>query len=171
MYKRQPLTLLESPNNAWTRQNPVRLRFRVNSNLHNFTSAYLNEMDAAHRIDPKHYALKSGSTILTLDPKYLGTLKPGRHTLFLAFKSDDAYQGGVITTNFNISLTPAHTSIPFQRPTATSVRFPRSRSPHTGDANDAAPWLFLLVASTLLGSFGCKNLRPKNPKSDASHKK
>lgn len=168
---REPLTLLESPNNAWTRQNPVGLRFRVNSNLRNFTSAYLNGTDAAHRIDPKHYALKSGSTILTLDPKYLRTLKPGRHTLFLAFKSDDAYQGGVITTNFNISLTPAHTSIPFQRPTATSVHFPKARSPHTGDANDAAPWLFLLVASALLGGFGCKNLRLKNPKSDASHKK
>ena len=106
-------------------------------------------------IDKKDYTAKDGSTIVTLSPEYLETLKAGKHTF------DMVYQNGMCGTQFEITNTVKPTPKPDVKPTKPEVKpqnpqpvqptKPNSKTP-TSVMTNSGTWLSLAGLSATLGS-------------------
>ncbi|MBM6896688.1 hypothetical protein H9X86_04785 [Pseudoflavonifractor capillosus] len=111
--------MTQGQNAQWTQGTQTGLTFTVNGAFSKFTGI---EVDGK-AVDQAHYTAVSGSTIVTLKPKYLDTLSVGQHTLTVLFT--DAKVDG----QFEI------------------LAKPQPGTPDTGDNSQVTIWIGLLFAA------------------------
>ena len=101
----------------WSTDTGSGLSFTANGPISKFVSV---EIDGKV-IDTKHYSVKAGSTIITLNASYLETLSVGEHTITVV------YTDGETDGTFRIN--------------------PKSATPATGDSSNILLWTAILFAS------------------------
>ncbi len=69
--------ILEGDGSQWIQETEGSIAFRVNGAVEKFTGLLAD----GEPLDAKHYTVKSGSTIVTLEESYLDTLPVGSHSL------------------------------------------------------------------------------------------
>ena len=112
--------IVKGDGGKWSEGTASGLSFTANGPISKFVSV---EIDGKV-IDAKHYSVKSGSTVITLNASYLDTLSVGTHTVTVVY-SDGETEG-----TFEIS--------PKSAPPAT---------PATGDSFNLLLWTAILFAS------------------------
>ena len=117
-------------NGTWHKGSKDGLSITSNAVFGDFIKVQVDGKD----LDPSHYTVKEGSTIVTLKTSYLETLSVGKHTLSIVSKT------GTATTEFTI-----------QAPPATGGN---TQTPPTGDRNHIALWTGLLATCGILLTAG-----------------
>lgn len=117
-------------NGTWHKGSKDGLSITSNAAFDDFIKVQVDGKD----LDPSHYTVKEGSTIVTLKTSYLDTLSVGKHTLSIVSKT------GTATTEFTI-----------QAPPATGGN---TQTPPTGDRNHIALWTGLLATCGILLAAG-----------------
>ena len=116
--------IIQGSNGGWTKNSNTSLTFRSNAEFEDFLRV---EIDGKI-VDSKNYTVSKGSTIVTLTPEYLETLKTGEHTLSIVSNINGAEMKA--NTSFHITGEPEN-----------------SNSPKTGDNSYAIFWIVLLIIS------------------------
>ena len=116
--------IIQGSNGGWTKNSNTSLTFRSNAEFEDFLRV---EIDGKI-VDSKNYTVSKGSTIVTLTPEYLETLKTGEHTLSIVSNINGAEMKA--NTSFHIIGEPES-----------------SNSPKTGDNSYAIFWIVLLIIS------------------------
>lgn len=121
-----PPEIIEGRNQKVTAGKTQTLSFRSNAEFSEFIRVELD----GKTLDPKHYTVKEGSTIVTLNAPFVATLSAGKHTISIVSES------GTATTDFTVITT-------------------KSSSPATGDSNLILLWIALLFvsASSFIGLY------------------
>lgn len=114
-------------NGTWHKGSKDGLSITSNAAFGDFIKVQVDGKD----LDPSHYTVKEGSTIVTLKPSYLETLSVGKHTLSIVSKT------GTATTTFTILNPDGNPQIP-----------------PTGDRNHIALWMGLLATCGILLTAG-----------------
>ena len=114
-------------NGTWHKGSKDGLSITSNAAFGDFIKVQVDGKD----LDPSHYTVKEGSTIVTLKPSYLETLSLGTHTLSIVSKT------GTATTTFTILNPDGNPQIP-----------------PTGDRNHIALWTGLLATCGILLTAG-----------------
>lgn len=117
-------------NGTWHKGSKDGLSITSNAAFGDFIKVQVDGKD----LDPSHYTVKEGSTIVTLKTSYLDTLSLGTHTLSIVSKT------GTATTEFTI-----------QAPPATGGN---TQIPPTGDRTHIALWTGLLATCGILLAAG-----------------
>ncbi len=84
--------IIEGANSAWKAGSKEGLVFRSDAEFKDFIRVLLDGKE----LDPKHYTVTEGSTIVTVSADYLATLPEGRHTIAIESTT------GVATTAFTV---------------------------------------------------------------------
>lgn len=119
--------IIAGANGTWQQGSRDPLWFTSNAAFDDFIKVQVDGKD----LDPSHYTVKEGSTIVTLKPSYLETLSVGKHTLSIVSKT------GTATTTFTILNPDGNPQIP-----------------PTGDRNHIALWTGLLATCGILLAAG-----------------
>lgn len=114
-------------NGTWHKGSKDGLSITSNAAFDDFIKVQVDGKD----LDPSHYTVKEGSTIVTLKTSYLDTLSLGTHTLSIVSKT------GTATTTFTILNPDGNPQIP-----------------PTGDRNHIALWTGLLATCGILLTAG-----------------
>lgn len=114
-------------NGTWHKGSKDGLSITSNAAFGDFIKVQVDGKD----LDPSHYTVKEGSTIVTLKTSYLDTLSLGTHTLSIVSKT------GTATTTFTILNPDGNPQIP-----------------PTGDRNHIALWTGLLATCGILLAAG-----------------
>ena len=114
-------------NGTWHKGSKDGLSITSNAAFDDFIKVQVDGKD----LDPSHYTVKEGSTIVTLKTSYLDTLSLGTHTLSIVSKT------GTATTTFTILNPDGNPQIP-----------------PTGDRNHIALWMGLLATCGILLTAG-----------------
>ena len=85
--------VIEGMNGKWNKGSKEGLTFKSNGEFEELIGVTVDGV----MIDKKNYTAKDGSTIVTLKPEYLETLKTGKHTI------DMVYPDGMCGTQFEIT--------------------------------------------------------------------
>lgn len=78
--------IVEGADGIWNGDSQTGLRFRADGDLDKFTEVRVDGV----LLDAANYTAESGSTVITLAPAYLATLKAGEHTLLVEFTDGSA---------------------------------------------------------------------------------
>ena len=87
-----PYDITLGKNGNWKKGSPVAMGFTCNGDISKYLKTQVDGVD----VPDGACTVKSGSTIVTLDPSYLETLTEGSHTLRVV------YTDGYAQTNFTI---------------------------------------------------------------------
>lgn len=77
---------IEGANSQWTVNSNTDITVKVNGDFTKFTGVKVN----GTVIDASNYTAKSGSTVITLKPEYLNTLKAGTYNLAVVYTDGEA---------------------------------------------------------------------------------
>lgn len=113
-------TIIEGAGSSYTQGSGDTIYFRSNDAFANFQKVMVDNAD----LSADCYTATEGSIIITLKPEYLSTLAAGAHSISIVSAN------GVATANFEV-----------QEADTTAV------SPKTGDNDQAALWITLLILS------------------------
>lgn len=119
------------------------LTFTCSGKLNDFVGAYVDNV----LVNPSHYTVQSGSTILTLKANYLNTLASGTHTLKFQYKNNVS-----VTTTFKILADDSKKKPPVNQKDKTN----NSKTPQTADMSPIAFYSLLVMVSGLAGVFVLK---------------
>lgn len=119
------------------------LKFTCSGKLDDFVGAYVDTV----LVNPSHYTVQSGSTILTLKANYLNTLDSGTHTLKFQYKNNVS-----VTTTFKILADDSKKKPPVNQNDKTN----NSKTPQTADMSPIAFYSLLVMVSGLAGVFVLK---------------
>ncbi len=111
--------IIEGENQEWVIDSDKNARFVSNADFDEFMEVLVDD----RTLDPKHYIVSEGSTVVELKVSYLKTLALGEHTLSIISRS------GRADTVFTI------------------VKEPGKKPPQTGDNGNPALWLVLMIIS------------------------
>ena len=111
--------IIEGENQEWVIDSDKNARFVSNADFDEFMEVLVDD----RTLDPKHYIVSEGSTVVELKVSYLKTLALGEHTLSIISRS------GRADTVFTI------------------VKEPGKKPPQTGDSSNPALWLALMIIS------------------------
>ncbi len=75
--------VLDGESNDWYQTKPSEVSIRADAAIKEFLSVFLNGI----LIDPQHYDVTEGSTIITFHEDFLATLEPGEYTVTMNFTS------------------------------------------------------------------------------------
>ena len=115
--------IIDGAGGTWQKGTEDGLSFTSNAAFADFVKVQVDGRDLA----VSDYEVKESSTVVTLKTSYLETLSVGKHTL--AIVSDT----GTATTDFTIQAAPATGG--------------ETQPPQTGDNNNIALWIVILLAS------------------------
>lgn len=132
--------IIEGANGTWQKGSKDGLSFTSNAAFADFLKVQVDGKDVA----ASNYAVKEGSTIVTLTAAYLDTLSAGKHTLSIVSAN------GTAATEFTI--TAAQGGNDSQTGGDTTPQEPGKNegavtSPQTGDSNNILLWVALLFVS------------------------
>ena len=150
--------IIEGMNSTWNKGSKDGLTFKSDGEFEEFIGVAVDGL----MIDKKDYTAKDGSTIVTLSPEYLETLKPGKHTF------DMVYQSGICGTSFEITNVEKPNTKPDVKPEKPDTKLdvkptqpqpkpevkptkPNSKTP-TSVMTNSGIWLSLAGLSAALGS-------------------
>jgi hypothetical protein len=119
------------------------LKFTCSGKLDDFVGAYVDNA----LVNPSHYTVQSGSTILTLKANYLNTLASGTHTIKFQYKNNVS-----VTTTFKILADDSKKKPPVNQKDKTN----NSKTPQTADMSPIAFYSLLVMVSGLAGVFVLK---------------
>ena len=114
--------IIEGANGSWQKGTKDGLSFTSNAAFAHFLKVQVDGKD----LDASDYAVKEGSTIVTLKAEYLETLSVGKHTLAIVSET------GTATTEFTIKAAAVTDD---------------TQSPQTGDNSNMVLWIALLFVS------------------------
>lgn len=127
--------MLNGAGSKWVMNSNKELVFRVDADISLFVEVYID----GDLVAPANYSVTSGSTIITLKPSYLKTLKEGEHTIEFVFKD------GKAVTSFEIAKQSSNGTTPSKITTTPD----NSRSPKTGDLTNAGIYILLFGMSVI----------------------
>ncbi len=131
--------IIEGANAVWTKNIDQTLTFRANGDFSSFTGVKVDGI----LVPSDKYKAVSGSTVVTLNADYLGSLSVGKHTLTVV------YSDGECSTDFEIK-------------SAANSNADAPTSPNTGDNSNLMLWFALLAVSALsLVGTGALGIRKK----------
>lgn len=122
----------EGANGKWQLGSKSGLTFKANGSLSDFVAVKIN----GEVLDSSNYTMKEGSTIVTLKPEYLNTLKAATYELTIV------YTDTTVKTNFTVEAkkTTPETTTP-------KADTPKSSTPKTGDSTNVMLCFALLLIS------------------------
>ena len=97
--------IVDGEGDLWTEGGDGTLTFTANGSFNKFVGI---EVDGK-TVDPKHYDVKSGSTIITLKASYLETLSVGEHTITVIYpdgETDGKFYVKASSGGFNLPIVP-----------------------------------------------------------------
>lgn len=131
----------EGENSTWTAGSKAGMTFKLNGNYDEFSGVKVN----GKLLDESLYTAAKGSTIITLKPEYLNTLKAGTYTLEVLYTNGQAPK-----TTFTIKAAaagkPAAATPGAAAPEKTAPS-KSSNTPKTGDTTNAAAAIALVLLS------------------------
>ena len=133
--------IIEGANGTWQKGSKDGLSFTSNAAFADFLKVQVDGKDVA----ASNYAVKEGSTIVTLKADYLNTLTAGRHTVSIVSANGTATAEFTITavqTGGNDSQTGGDTT-----PQEPGKNEGAVTSPQTGDNSNMLLWVALLFVS------------------------
>ena len=135
--------IIEGMNGKWNKGSKSGLTFKSNGEFEELVGVTVDGI----MIDKKDYTAKDGSTIVTLKPEYLETLKVGKHTF------DMVYQNEMCGTSFEITnvVNPKPDVKPVYPKPDVKPSKPNSKVP-TSVATDVQAWFNLAGMSAVLAS-------------------
>ena len=141
----QPPIIIAGANGSWQKSGTDGLSFTSNAAFADFLKVQVDGKDVA----ASNYAVKEGSTIVTLTAAYLDTLSAGKHTLSIVSAN------GTATTEFTITAVQGGDD---SQTGGTTPQEPGKNegavtSPQTGDSSNVVLGVSLLFASGV-GLFG-----------------
>ncbi len=113
--------IVEGNGSVWTKGSSEGLTFVANGPYEKFAGV---QMDG-NAVSPENFTASSGSTVITLKPDYLNTLKVGPHTIALLYTDGEAV--GVFTIAEKLD--------------------GDTGAPETGDDAHIVPWIMLMLIS------------------------
>ena len=138
----QTINVTQGARNTWKFGDQNGLTVKSDYDFDKFTGITVDGRSVA----PANYTAKAGSTIVTLNPEYLGTLTVGEHTL--GFEYTDA----VIETSFNVTATSA----PAQGDPSSANGGAESGGVKTGDDGMLMLWVLAALGAAVLTVFAVK---------------
>lgn len=141
MVNANPPVIIEGAGNTWTKGSDTGLSFTSDAAIDDFLWM---EVDG-EEIAEDYYTEAEGSTVVTLKPAYLETLRPGTHVMGIVSTN------GTAETEFTIvaavSPQPGDGTLTDDKATAGSVKTVKSdKTPKTGDSFPMAPIGMLIIA-------------------------
>lgn len=141
MVNANPPVIIEGAGNTWTKGSDTGLSFTSDAAIDDFLWV---EVDG-EEIAEDYYTEAEGSTVVTLKPAYLETLRPGTHVMGIVSTN------GTAETEFTIvaavSPQPGDGTLTDDKATAGSVKTVKSdKTPKTGDSFPMAPIGMLIIA-------------------------
>ena len=127
--------IIKGAGSTWVMNSNKELTFCADADISLFVEVRID----GSVVDPKNYSVTSGSTIVSLKPSYLNTLKDGAHTIEIIFKD------GKAATTFKIAKQSSNSMTTAKNTTSSNS----SRSPKTGDLTDAGIYILLLGMSVI----------------------
>ena len=138
--------IIKGDGSEWKEDSNETLSFTANGAVSKFLGIEIN----GKTVDPKHYEVKAGSTIVTLKQDYLDTLEAGKYTITFL------YTNGETEGTFIVEAAEEETVPPTTEETVppTTEETKPSTGPATGDDANVMLWttmlLFSVLAMTLL---------------------
>ena len=129
--------IIEGAGQVWHADKAADALFRSSAEFEEFLKVLVDGTE----LQPAHYTVYAGSTVVELKSAYLETLAAGEHTLSIVS------QNGTATTTFTVERNtvpdPTPTPTPAPEPTPTPTPDPTP----TGDSTNFALWIALLFVS------------------------
>ena len=121
--------ILEGKDGKWKAGSGETLKFRGSGELKDFVEVRVD----GQKVDQENYKLSEGSTIVEFTSEYLETLPAGEHKLMMVWTD------GTAETKFTIEAK--------DEPKKDDPKQDDSRTPKTGDQNNAMLWLIMALAA------------------------
>ena len=154
--------IIEGTNGTWQNGSKDGLTFTSNAEFSDFIKVQVDGKDVA----ASNYTVKEGSTIVTLNPTFLGSLSVGKHTLAIVSTTGTAITEFAITAvqtgngddqtegdQTGGNQTGGDSQTGGTTPQTAGKNEGAVTSPQTGDSSNAVLWIALLFASGA-GLFG-----------------
>jgi len=123
--------IIKGDGSEWKEDSNETLSFTANGAVSRFLGIEIN----GKTVDPKHYEVKAGSTIVTLKQDYLDTLEAGKYTITFL------YTNGETEGTFIVEAVEEETVPPTTEETKPST------GPATGDDANVMLWFCLMIVS------------------------
>ena len=143
-----PPVIISGNNAKWYMNSSEGLSFTSNAEYNDFVKVLVNDKE----VESKYYTVKEGSTIVTLQPSFLGTLKEGTYKLAIVSTTGSA------ETQFTI--VKASTVQPGEQPDTATENSKEENTVDTG-VNDPAG-IFAFAALLALGGAAAFALKKEN---------
>ena len=144
MTAKLPPEIIEGKGQSVAEGEKTELSFKSNAAFNDFIRVELD----GKTLDEKNYAVREGSTIVTLNADYVATLSVGEHTIGIVSES------GTATTTFSVNAAGAVTDATDESTATTTYTVNAKpavgnvkKAPKTGDNSHTVLWLALLFAS------------------------
>ena len=125
--------IIEGAGQVWHADKAADALFRSSAEFEEFLKVLVDGTE----LQPAHYTVYAGSTVVELKSAYLETLAAGEHTLSIVS------QNGTATTTFTVERNTVPDPTPTPEPTPTPTPDPTP----TGDSTNFALWIALLFVS------------------------
>jgi tetratricopeptide (TPR) repeat protein len=124
--------IIKGDGSEWKEDSNETLSFTANGDISRFLGIGIN----GKTVDPKHYEVKAGSTIVTLKQDYLDTLEAGKYTITFL------YTNGETEGTFIVEAVEEETVPPTTEETKPGT------VPETGDDANVMLWFSLMIVSS-----------------------
>jgi len=147
--------IIKGDGSEWKENSNKPLSFTANGAVSRFLGIEIN----GKTVDPKHYEVKAGSTIVTLKQDYLDTLEAGKYTITFLYTNGETEGTFVVeaveeetvppTTEETVPPTAEETVPPTTEETVppTTEETKPSTGPATGDDANVMLWFSLMIVS------------------------
>ena len=129
--------IIEGAGQTWHAGKDADARFRSSAEFEEFLKVLVDGTE----LQPAHYTVYAGSTVVELKSAYLETLAVGEHTLSIVS------QNGTATTTFTVERNTVPDPTPTPTPTPEPTPTPAPEPTPTGDSTNFALWIALLFVS------------------------
>ena len=129
--------IIEGAGQVWHADKAADALFRSSAEFEEFLKVLVDGTE----LQPAHYTVYAGSTVVELKSAYLETLAAGEHTLSIVS------QNGTATTTFTVERNTVPDPTPTPTPTPEPTPTPTPDPTPTGDSTNFALWIALLFVS------------------------
>ena len=129
--------IIEGAGQVWHADKAADALFRSSAEFEEFLRVLVDGTE----LQPAHYTVYAGSTVVELKSAYLETLAAGEHTLSIVS------QNGTATTTFTVERNAVPDPTPTPTPTPEPTPTPTPDPTPTGDSTNFALWIALLFVS------------------------
>ena len=129
--------IIEGAGQVWHADKATDALFRSSAEFEEFLKVLVDGTE----LQPAHYTVYAGSTVVELKSAYLETLAAGEHTLSIVS------QNGTATTTFTVERNTVPDPTPTPTPTPEPTPTPTPDPTPTGDSTNFALWIALLFVS------------------------